>query len=69
MIDQTLARTAIANAAVAGALALMACGVAAQAFGLENGWTLSASLIVAATSIFLSVHNILIARRRRKGMR
>jgi hypothetical protein len=54
--------TAFVNAAIAGALALAACGAAALAFELRNVWTLSASLILAATCGVVAVHNILIYR-------
>jgi hypothetical protein len=70
IVNHPLTRTAIENAAIAGALALMACGVAALAFELENEWTLPASLIVAAICAWWAVRNIRIVRRHRvKGSR
>jgi len=47
----------------------MACGVAGLAFELENAWTLSGSLIVAAICSWFAVHNICIYRRHLKGSR
>jgi hypothetical protein len=58
-----LLRAALASVAIPGALALMACGVAVLAFELENVWTLSASLVVAAICGLVAVHNIRIFRR------
>jgi len=57
------------NAAIAGALVLAACTVAALAFELENEWTLPTSLIVAAICSVLTVRNIYTYRRRLKGIR
>jgi hypothetical protein len=55
--------TALVNAAIAGALTLAACGVAALAVELNNAWTLSGSLTVAAICSLMAAHNILIFRR------
>ena len=54
---------ALVNAATAGALALAAGGVASLAFELENAWTLSGSLTIAAVCSLMAVHNVLIFRR------
>jgi hypothetical protein len=62
-------RAALLNAAIAGALMMVAGGVAGLAFELENKWTLPASLIVAAVCSSLAVHNIRIARLCLKGSR
>jgi hypothetical protein len=63
------ARAALVNVAIAGALVLAACAVAALAFELENKWTLPASLFVAAICSALAVRNIYNYRRGRKGIR
>jgi hypothetical protein len=63
IVNHPLTRAAREKAAIAGALALMACGVAGLAFELQNEWTLPGSLIVAAACSFVAVHNILIYRR------
>jgi hypothetical protein len=57
--NHPLTRTAREKAAIAGALALMACGVAGLAFELENAWTLSGSLIVAGICSLVALRNIL----------
>jgi hypothetical protein len=64
-----LVRAALASVAVPGALALMACIVAALAFELANAWTLSASLIVAAICSVLAVCNLYALRRRLNSIR
>jgi hypothetical protein len=70
IVNHPLTRTAREKAAIAGALALLACGVAGLAFELENAWTLSGSLIVAGICSLVAVRNIRIVRRHRvKGRR
>jgi hypothetical protein len=69
LIRAGVARAALVNTAIAGALALMACTVAALAFELENKWTLPASLIVAAICSVLTVRNVYTYRRSLKGIR
>jgi hypothetical protein len=59
LVRAALARVALVNAAIAGALVLTACTVAALAFELENRWTLLASLVVAAVCSLVALRNIL----------
>jgi hypothetical protein len=68
-VNHPLIRAALVNVAIAGALALAACGVAALAFEFENEWTLSGSLIVAAVCSVLAVRNVYTHRRSLKGIR
>jgi hypothetical protein len=69
LIRAGLVRAALVSVAVPGALALAACSVAALAFELENKWTLSASLFVAAVCSVLAVRNLYTLRRRLNGIR
>ena len=64
-----LVRAALAGVAVPVALALMACIVAALAFELENAWTLTASLVVAAICSVLGIRNLYALQRRLNGIR
>jgi hypothetical protein len=64
-----LVQAALPGVAVPGALALAACGVAALAFELENAWTLTASLIVAAICSVLAVRNLVALQRRLNSLR
>jgi ABC-type uncharacterized transport system permease subunit len=67
LIRAGLARAALVNVAIAGALVLAACTVAALAFELENEWTLLASLFVAAICSVLTVRNLYTYRRSLTG--
>jgi hypothetical protein len=69
LVRARLVRAALGNVAVAGALTLAACGVAALAFELENKWTLFASLFVAANYSVVTTYNLYASRRRLKGIR
>jgi hypothetical protein len=69
LVRAALARAALVNVPIAGALVLAACTVAALAFELENAWTLPASLIVAAVCSVLAVRNLYTYRRSLKGIR
>jgi hypothetical protein len=70
IVNHPLTRTAREKAAIAGALALMACGVATLAFELDNEWTMPASLIVAAICSLVALRNILdMQTHRGKGSR
>jgi hypothetical protein len=64
-----LVREAFASVAVPGTLVLMACIVAALAFELENRWTLTTSLIVAAICSVVTVRNLIALQRRLNGIR
>jgi hypothetical protein len=57
------------NAAITSALGLIACGVAALAFELENEATLHASLIVGAMCSVFTVRNLYTYARNLKGSR
>jgi hypothetical protein len=69
LIRAALARAALVNVAIAGALALAACTVAALAFELENEWTLPASLVIAAICTVVTLRNIYAYRRSLKSVR
>ena len=67
LIRAGLARAALVNVAIAGALVLAACTVAALAFELESKWTLPASLFVVGVCSVLAIHNVHTYRRSLKG--
>jgi hypothetical protein len=69
LIRAGLARAALVNVVVAGALVLAACTVAALAFELENQWTLPTSLFVAGACSFLAARNLYTYRLSLKGIR
>jgi hypothetical protein len=69
LVQAGLARAALVNTAIAGALVLAACAVAALAFELKNDWTLLASLIAAANYSVLTAHTFNTYRRSLNGLR
>jgi membrane protein YdbS with pleckstrin-like domain len=69
LIRAGLARDALVNVAIAGALVLAACMVAALAFELQNEWAMLPSLIVAASYSVVTVYTLYTYRRSLKGIR
>jgi membrane protein YdbS with pleckstrin-like domain len=69
LVRAGLARVALVNVAIAGALVLAASMVAALAFELEKEWTLLASLIIAANYSVVTAYTLHTYRRRLKGIR